>query len=67
MARKALGGMVAAGSIFYMAILFAQGMLEGKDEEEIWDRILEGFGWTEDPITRRRADGLPMPKVYDYY
>ncbi|MFA5432654.1 MAG: hypothetical protein WC319_07270 [Candidatus Paceibacterota bacterium] len=51
MARKALGGMVAAGSIFYMAILFAQGMLEGKDEEEIWDRILEGFGWTEDPIT----------------
>ncbi len=50
-ARRALGGMITAGSMFYMAVLFAQGLLEGKDEEDIWERILEGFGWTTDPIT----------------
>ena len=51
MARKALGGMIAAGSAYYTGLQMAISMASGKSEEEALADVREGFGIQEDPIT----------------
>ena len=51
MARKALGGMVAAFPLYYSAVQFGISILQGKTEEEAWEAVREGFCIYEDPIT----------------
>jgi hypothetical protein len=50
-ARKALGGMMAAGVAYYVGIQLAMSLLSGKDDDDAWRDILEGLGIQEDPIT----------------
>jgi len=51
MARRAIGGFVVAGSAFFVGIQFAICKLEGMDDDEAWDIVMEGFGIVHDPIT----------------
>jgi len=51
MARQALGGMLAAGAVYYTGIQLAISLLSGKDEDDAWDEVKKGFGIREDPIT----------------
>lgn len=50
-ARRALGGMVMAGVLMFSVTSFGLSKLQGKDDEEAWKDILEGFGVVKDPIT----------------
>jgi len=52
MARKALGGMVSAGVLYYSALQYGLATLEGKSHDDAWDSVLEGFGVVQDPITK---------------
>ena len=51
MARKALGGMIAAGAMYYAGIQFGLSSLAGKSSEEAWQDVMNGFCVYEDPIT----------------
>ncbi|KKN74851.1 hypothetical protein LCGC14_0386000 [marine sediment metagenome] len=50
-ARKALGGLLAAGSAYYSGVQYAIATTEGKSDEEAWRTVREGLGVMEDPIT----------------
>ena len=50
-ARRSLGGLIAAGAIYYAAVQYAIATLEGKDHDDAWDTVLEGYGLVKDPIT----------------
>jgi len=50
-AKKALGGMLAAGVAYYVGIQLSMSLLSGKDEDDAWEQIKQGLGITEDPIT----------------
>jgi hypothetical protein len=71
MARKALGGLIAAGAAYYTGVQFAISSLEGKSSEEAWQTVMEGFGVKEDPITHEvtwQPTGRFMTlKVGNYY
>lgn len=49
--RKALAGMIAAGSAMYSGVQYAIATIEGKSNEEAWETVKEGFCVYEDPIT----------------
>jgi hypothetical protein len=49
--RKALGGMIIAGAVYYAGAQYAISALAGKDEKAINRDLNEGFGFTTDPIT----------------
>jgi len=49
--RKALGGLIAAGAIYFMGTQLAISAAKGEPEEEAWERIRTGFGIQIDPIT----------------
>jgi len=51
MAKEALGGLLAAGVVYYTGIQLAISLLSDKDEDDAWDDIKKGFGIREDPIT----------------
>lgn len=51
-ARKALGAMLAAGAMYYAAVQYSIATLEGKDHDDAWDSVLEGFSVIQDPITK---------------
>jgi hypothetical protein len=50
-ARKAIGGMMAGGAAYYVGVQYALSIASGKDSEQAWNDVLEGFGVVEDPIT----------------
>ena len=51
MARRAIGGMIGAGSFYYSVIQFTKSLLEGKSVDEAKDDVIAGFGVVVDPIT----------------
>jgi len=51
MARRAIGGMIGAGAMYFAGVQFSAALLEGKSAEQAWNTVLEGFGLTQDPIT----------------
>lgn len=50
-AKQALGGMMAAGVVYYTGIQLAMALLSGKSMDDAWDDVKGGFGIREDPIT----------------
>ncbi len=50
-ARKAIGGMIAAGGVYYSGTQFAISSMNGKEPEEAWQDVMKGFGVERDPIT----------------
>ncbi|KKK87922.1 hypothetical protein LCGC14_2748380, partial [marine sediment metagenome] len=50
-ARKAIGGLLAAGSAYYTGSQLAISSLEGKSIADAWKDVEEGFGIVKDPIT----------------
>jgi len=71
MARRAIGGLISAGAIYYSGIQYAIATIEGKDNEQAWNTVKEGFCIFEDPITKEvewRPSGRFMTlKVGNYY
>ncbi|MFA5560043.1 MAG: hypothetical protein WDA59_11435, partial [Methanofastidiosum sp.] len=61
-ARKAIGGLIAAGSIAYSGIQYSISALKGKSHEECWEDVLAGFGVVTDPITNE-VDWEPSGKM----
>ncbi len=51
MAKKAIGGMIGAGAVYFAATQYGMASLEGKTHEQAWNSVMEGFGIKTDPIT----------------
>jgi len=51
MARKAIGGMIGAGALYYSAVQYGISTLQGKSHDEAMDDVVAGFGVVKDPIT----------------
>lgn len=51
MARRALGGMIAGGSVMYTGLQFSISLMSGKSAEEAWSDVEQGFGVVRDPIS----------------
>ncbi len=51
MARKAIGGMIAAGAGMFAGIQYALASLESKSHEDAMEAVSKGFGVSTDPIT----------------
>jgi hypothetical protein len=71
MARKAIGGMLGAGVMYYVGTQYAIASLNGLSAEDAWKSIEEGFGITEDPITGeiswKPSSRMMTIKVGNYY
>ncbi len=50
-ARRAIGGLVGAGAVYYGGAQYSAAKLDGKSDEEAWRLVLRGFGVTQDAIT----------------
>ena len=50
-ARRAIAGLVGAGSAFYSATRFSLSTLQGKSPEEAWKDVQEGFCVYQDSVT----------------
>jgi len=50
-ARKAIGGMIAAGAGIYTGTQYAISTIQGKSHEDAWNAVNEGFCVYQDPVT----------------
>lgn len=51
MAKKAIGGMIAAGAAMYSGVQYAIATVNGASDGDAWESVKEGFCVYEDPIT----------------